>query len=181
MSVIENFSKDVRMQDGFCTYCRTCRQKDRKQASWRYAAMNLRRKRQKQGLCQLCCQPAVSGIVMCIYHAIYRILYKQAKTRKQVNWMDMPIQDRKCMLEQLTQMAQDTSVCPYTQQPLIFGQNMHLDHKTPVSRDITQIYTLDNLQWVSAEYNRHKHDKTDAEFLEFCKLIVTNAGYTITG
>lgn len=61
--------------------------------------------------------------------------------------------------------------CLYTNDKLIPGVNCHLDHRIPLSRG-GQRLNINNLQWVSRRYNMAKHDMTDEEFKDFCKLIL---------
>jgi len=54
--------------------------------------------------------------------------------------------------------------CPYTQEPIVPGKNLHLDHKIPISIRPDLAADISNLQWVSKAYNYCKWDMTDAEF-----------------
>jgi hypothetical protein len=59
--------------------------------------------------------------------------------------------------------------CVYTGIKLIPGENAWLDHIIPLSRGGLRI--LENIQWVDADVNKMKYNKTHDEFLEFCKSI----------
>jgi 5-methylcytosine-specific restriction endonuclease McrA len=57
-----------------------------------------------------------------------------------------------------------TPRCPYTNERLIPGENVDLDHKIPKIRAPELIFRLENLQWTSRTYNKAKADMTDGEF-----------------
>jgi hypothetical protein len=63
----------------------------------------------------------------------------------------------------------NNSSCVYTGVKLIPGINAWLDHIIPVSKGGPLI--LENIQWVDADVNKMKYNRTHDEFLEFCKII----------
>lgn len=69
----------------------------------------------------------------------------------------------------LCKLLRENSFCPYTQQPLIPGVNLHIDHILPISRG-GAILNINNLQLVSEQYNRAKWNLTDSEFARHWKL-----------
>jgi hypothetical protein len=82
---------------------------------------------------------------------------------------------RKYLSKELEKRLKTALQCPYTAEMLIPGHNIHLDHKKPLKTHPELAFTLSNLQWVSAKYNRHKLDMCDQEYLRHCQNIVKQA------
>jgi 5-methylcytosine-specific restriction endonuclease McrA len=61
--------------------------------------------------------------------------------------------------------------CAYTNEPLVFGENVQLDHILPVSRFPEIRNDPNNVEWVSARVNHAKNAMTRDEFIEFCRII----------
>lgn len=87
-------------------------------------------------------------------------------------WKDEPPLEARIQLsEQLYELLLQRPNCPYTGTPLIPTVDCNLDHKIPLSRG-GQKWEINNLQFVSRQYNMAKNNMTDDEFLSFCQLIV---------
>lgn len=59
--------------------------------------------------------------------------------------------------------------CTYTDEPLILGVNVSLDHKLPQCRGGG--HNIENLQWVSKRINKNKFNLTHEEFVAECAHI----------
>lgn len=64
--------------------------------------------------------------------------------------------------------------CVYTGEVLVPGVNASLDHKIPKSLGGSN--DVGNLQWVTKEVNTAKWDRTEDQFLELCRKIVSHRG-----
>lgn len=56
-------------------------------------------------------------------------------------------------------------------------KSWHLDHKLPTSRGGDN--SIENLQILSARANQAKHNMTNEEFIELCKLVLEYNGYSV--
>jgi 5-methylcytosine-specific restriction endonuclease McrA len=146
------------------SYCKPCDAAD----------IKLRRRVTKtdKGMCIYCFNPVKDKAIVCLPHYLRRIFSRNnSRDALKINTAQ-----RNELVEKIISSMQPNGVCPYTGEKLVFGENVHLDHKIPISRAPELAYELNNLQLVSEEYNQAKGAKTDSEFLEFCKLILTRAG-----
>ena len=100
---------------------------------------------------------------------------KQAKTwiRNTLHtWRGkISLDERVHLSELLYKQLLEQPTCPYTGDKLIPRSNCNLDHKVATSKG-GAVYDINNLQFVSRRYNQAKHDMTDQEFYDFCKLII---------
>jgi hypothetical protein len=100
---------------------------------------------------------------------------KQAKTwiRNTLHtWgAGLTMAERFKLSELLYKQLLDQPTCPYTGDILVPRSNCNLDHKLATSKG-GAVYDINNLQFVSRRYNQAKHDMTDQEFYDFCKLII---------
>ena len=141
------------------------------------AALNIIRDKYKEkNLCRSCGAPTLPNKSKCFFHCVgqrLRFAGRHLKLHKEIYI--------KNLTQPVCDMLTNNPICPYTKQPLIIGVNAQLDHKQPVKHYPEKALDLDNLQWVSEEYNEHKLDMTDEQYLEHCKTIIKSYGYIITG
>lgn len=121
-------------------------------------------KKKRLGLCQRCTLPRVAN-AFCRRHWVYNIV-NALIGRTFPERTDL----RHTLVEGLLVAITDPLYCPYTGELLIPGENMSLDHKTPIKHDKSLALELSNLQWVSWTYNLAKHDQTNEEFNRHWRL-----------
>ena len=64
--------------------------------------------------------------------------------------------------------------CTYTGIKLIPALNASIDHKIPLSTDVSQYQKIENLQWVCLDINIMKRNHSEDDFLKYIKLIYEN-------
>jgi 5-methylcytosine-specific restriction endonuclease McrA len=104
--------------------------------------------------------------------------FKRKRSKNNPKIVEPSSQVRKKLAKKLEKLLKSTFKCPYTNEKLVLGKNVSLDHKIPLSRRPDLAYTYSNLAWVSKSYNKHKSDMTNKEFLKFCQNIVNRATKT---
>ena len=139
-------------KDGYDSVCYQCRSN---QAMKRYY------ERRAKGLCVQCGAIALPDGLYCLDHWFAQVARDRLGNRR----MGLAKQLKQLWLTQKKR-------CPYTDQELIPGQNMHLDHIKPVSHFPELQKSFDNLQWVASEVNRAKANLTHEEFVSLCRRIV---------
>ena len=82
--------------------------------------------------------------------------------------------------ELLDKFNRQGGICAYTGLSIKIGETASLDHIIPCQwrnavRDINNVKnetTIENLQWVHIKINHMKHDLSESEFLEMCRLVI---------
>lgn len=100
-------------------------------------------------------------------------LYKQARERAEYKGHEFNL-TKECVLEKLVK-----GVCERTGQRFDLSKSEKF-HFNPLAPSIDKIdpskpYSDDNIQMVTDWYNRAKGQHSDAEFVEFCKMVVSTA------
>jgi len=164
---LDNFRKDVRYRYERVSWCRKChieyQREHRKKHRKQYNAMNSRwAKRQlEKGLCCHCRNKRLPhSNYWCEEHYIRQVAYKRLQNASYDTY--------KILLNKFN--AQNRK-CPYTDEPLEFGVNTHLDHILPVNTFPELQCDVNNVEWVSKRANRMKADMTKEEFYNTCKYI----------
>lgn len=158
--------------------------------------MRQRKGRSAKGFCQACGKPAVPGRVRCEvhakacndWHAVKKNARKAAGMCVTCGKPDGKYAFRceKCWFRAAArQTLGGTSMgeaikaiflaqngrCVYTGMVLIPGDNASLDHKIPKALGGSD--DIGNLQWVTKDVNTAKWDRTEDQFLELCRKIVS--------
>lgn len=135
--------------------CADCQLKDRRNSA-AYVV-----KKRNAGTCRWCNSPPLPNIRSC-WRCYFRLMsIKVFRTLK-----------RGAELEAI--FHAQGGRCFYTDELLIPGVNASLDHQTPPSKGGTA--SLDNLKWVTFKVNATKQDRTHAEFVDFCRMVVKKHG-----
>lgn len=158
------FHKNKSKKDGLTNICKSCIAEYNKE--WvckNRGRVNdnqriLKLKHAENGLCRHCNNVALSGSQMCEKHWFQDISRKQFKTIK--HWE---------FLKDL--WVNQSKKCVYTDEILIPGINMSLDHIISKYNDILLSEELTNVQWVTKDINMIKNKLSHDEFIDLCEKI----------
>jgi len=161
---ISLFHRNKRNKDGRTTECSVCR----KAMGAAYAKANRVKLNEMQlnranerialGLCRHCKEKAVGNVGLCEKHWMQDRSRKHFGTTKR--W------------EELKALAvkQDYR-CVYTDEKLVPGENMSLDHITSRFDDPALTEDIGNLQWVTKDINVVKNKYSHDAFVALCGVI----------
>ena len=125
-----------------------------------------RQNRIAKGLCKHCVKPRISGhswfcekhyIAHCAQNAIGQCSIK--------------------VIETLQERFNTSAFCPYTGEPLVLGENAHLDHIKSKKNRPDLARNIDNLEWVSAKANLAKNSMDKEEFISFVQSVSSRFPY----
>jgi predicted nucleic acid-binding Zn ribbon protein len=167
-------SRQRRKENGICPFCpkpsapgkRLCEEHCEK---YRKDNQERRRQRREAGLCENCARPVVVSpdrpkVSQCAVCHMKELATRTLGTARR--W------------EELRDLFERQSVCPYTNIKLEMGVTASLDHIMPLGRGGTN--DTANLQFVycsgAFDVNRMKGEMTDTEFREAIKTLWKNIG-----
>ncbi len=70
--------------------------------------------------------------------------------------------------------------CPYTEEVLILGKNVSLDHMYSKKNYPERSKDLDNLQWLSYQANLIKNSLSHQELIDFCIKVATKYQHNVS-
>lgn len=165
---IDHYIRVKRSRDGYSQRCRACRSanalrwKEENRERALELERNRRRAKKENGQCAACTRERLPHSNNFCEDCYYRDVAYHAIGS-----------GTKSIIEALRQKMIDQDYkCPYTNVPLILGLNASLDHMMPKSRFPELARDINNLEWVSADINQSKHDRTPDEFVALCAKII---------
>lgn len=172
---LSEFNKHRNLPGGLSWWCKLCnnaakaqsrlRNRERYNTSASKRHHKSRQKKRAEGLCTECTAIHLERSVICLDHWVIcqvRRLIHRFKPARPENY--------KLFCQQLIQLLDKTSHCPYTQEPLYPGDNVSLDHIQPVCKRPDLIYDISNLQWTSKVYNYAKHTMDREYFTQHYRI-----------
>ena len=158
------FSPHKRSADKLSYYCYDCFSVIAKKNynKYRLDRINYQKKRRRykknNELCSFCGKPKLKNSVMCERCWFRRISKRHFGTCEK--W------------EFLKELAEKQNYkCSYTDEKLILGVNMSLDHIISNYDNPSLKTNLDNIQWVTRDINLIKNKLSHESFLSLCKSI----------
>lgn len=158
------FHKNKRQKDGLTSECAVCR----KAMGAAYSKANRHKLNEMQlaranerlsaGLCRYCKSVALESVGLCERHWFQDRSQKVFGTTKRWN-------------ELRDLAAKQEYKCAYTNETLIPGLNMSLDHIVSRFNDSTLAGEVENLQWVTKDINMVKNKYSHNEFIALCGAI----------
>lgn len=162
------FRVDRRSQSGIGAICRKCSNQSNK---------TFQESQKQLGLCRMCARPNVLPIThkasLCLYHWCHQAtnsILRQAK----LNGITLAAQDFKRITNYLYDKAQTITHCPYTNELLVPGINMAVDHILPIKHHPDLIIACSNLEFICSDCNFMKRAFSKQEFINRCQLIAKN-------
>lgn len=158
------FSKNKTKKDGLDNYCKKCASE--RTLNWisnnkekhKNNQIKARRKRIKKGLCRHCLKKSLEHSDLCLDHWYRKVSRNHFKIEKY--W------------KELKDIAEKQSYkCVYTDEILIPGLNMGLDHKKSQKNNPELKDDIANLQWVTKKINVIKNELSHHEFIDLCNAI----------
>jgi hypothetical protein len=158
------FSKNRTKKDGLDNYCKKCASE--RTLNWvsnnterhKNNQIKARRKRTEKGLCKYCLKKSLKHNNLCLEHWYRNVSWNHFKVEKY--WEGL-----KAIAEK-----QDYK-CVYTDETLIPGLNMGLDHKKSQKNNPELKDDIANLQWVTKKINVIKNELSHDEFIDLCNAI----------
>ena len=168
----EYFAKHKKSADGYDGRCKSCvnlfSKKYREKKGEQYRVDNISKAKEQQlnrlakGQCRHCSSERLENSdLYCEKHWFEYVAKAHLGTMKRGN-------ELKKLLE-----LQDYR-CAYTGIKLIPALNASIDHKIPLSTDVSQYQKIENLQWVCLDINTMKRNHSEDDFLKYIKLIYEN-------
>ena len=168
----EYFAKQKKSADGYDGRCKSCvnliSKKYREKKGEQYRVDNISKAKEQQlsrlakGQCRHCSSERLENSdSFCEKHWFEYVAKAHLGTMKRGN-------ELKKILE-----LQDYR-CTYTGIKLIPALNASIDHKIPLSTDVSQYQKIENLQWVCLDINIMKRNHSEDDFLKYIKLIYEN-------
>jgi len=161
---ISNFYKNKTKKGGLCNVCKDCTKE--KWAEWHKNNKDFinkcqrikKKERTQNGLCRHCLNKQLSNSKLCKKHWFEDVSYHHFKTTKYGKLLEKLAKEQKYK-------------CIYTDETLIPGTNMSLDHRISKFDNIAMAKDLNNVQWVTKDINIIKNKLSHQNFISLCKKI----------
>ena len=166
---INNFYTDINR--GLHNFCKDCcfiyhkKYRENNKEKIKQNRHEWEKNNKSKGLCSKCTNKSLNNNCLCEKHWYKKVLLSNLGSTKHWQFLKNLAIKQNCK-------------CIYTDELLVPGKNMSLDHIIPVKQKPELKYDINNVQWITKQMNQIKNELSHEQFIELCnnisKKFITN-------